>query len=555
MTTKSALLGDVAAAPAPKNQKILIVDDFSNVRKSIKGMLNELGYGSVFEAAEGNSATKAVKELTFSLILCDFNLGKGRDGARLLEEWRTKKYIKQDTVFVMITADTSRDVVISALEFQPDDYLAKPFAMDVLAGRLGRWFERRKVLLPLYNCAENKDWKTLAQLSRQIIETYPRYRAFAQKMYAEALINQNKLTEAEHFLLGLLEKRYQCWVQVALHEIEFLQDKLTAAEAGLKAVLLKDPSTMEAYDLLVKIYKKTGQFTEIQDLLLQAISRAPRSIHRHHELAKAAQKNLDFARSNKAYKDLISLSEGTMHESLGTYQKFVDGLEVEENLDDLTEIRRRDIQKDLTYVSKKVTDRFQGDINAKLFNDALKLRKDKTVKTTPQHPKLNQLFNEMFANIEDVIPDTAYYVTETFYFTGRLDDGDEVVRRLRVRFKNNEEFLAKLDALQAEPISHAKRKEAHDLNSKGIEYYKREEYPQSIELFLKALAISPNHPGMIMNFVQSKLKNSKNKLNTEKDLKSCSEFLKRLDYLPEQHYQFDRFKKLQRTIERMIQES
>jgi DNA-binding response OmpR family regulator len=555
LNTKSALLGDNAAPPETKNQKILIVDDFANVRKSIKSMLNELGYDSVFEAGEGNSATKAVKEMRFSLILCDFNLGKGRDGARLLEEWRTKKLISQETVFVMITADTSREVVISSLEFQPDDYLAKPFAMDVLAGRLERWFDRRRVLLPMFICAEKEDWSTLSQLARSIMELHPRYRAFAQKMYAEALIKQNKYTEAENFLYGLLEKRYQGWVQVAIHEIEILQDKLSVAEVGLKQVLLKEPSAMGAYDLLVTLYKKTEQYSEVQNLLEQAISRAPRSIHRHRELAKVAQRNLDFTRSNKAYKDAISLSEGTMHESLGTYQKLVDGLEVEVQLDDLSENRRRDIQKDLSFVSKKITDRFQGSINAKLFNDALKLRKENTAKVNPHHPKLNQLFSEMFANIEEVIPETAYYVTETFYFTGRLDDGDEVVKRLRERFKDNPEFLMKLDTLQSEPISHAKRKEAHDLNSKGIEHYKLKEYSRSIELFLQALAISPSHPGMILNFVQSKLQNLKHMPNSKDELKVCSELLQRLDYLPEQHYQFERFSKLKKTVTKLSQEA
>jgi tetratricopeptide (TPR) repeat protein len=161
----------------------------------------------------------------------------------------------------------------------------------------------------------------------------------------------------------------------------------------------------------------------------------------------------------------------------------------------------------------------------------------------------------MFANISDVIPDTAYYVTETLYFTGRIDDGDEVAKRLRLQYHNNSEFLAKLDELQAEPISHGKRKEAHDLNLQGIEFYKKKEYHRSIDFFQKALEISPNHPGMVLNFVQSKLQSLKGNKNRVEDLKNCAQLLSRLDYLPEQHYQHERFSKLKKTIANLTRES
>ncbi|MBU2862447.1 response regulator [Reinekea forsetii] len=555
MSTQNALLGDTFTNAEPKNQKILIVDDFDNVRKSIKGMLHELGYEYVYEAGEANSAMKAIKEINFSLILCDFNLGKGRDGARLLEEWRVKKLIGQETVFVMITADTSRELVTSTLEFEPDDYLAKPFAMDVLAGRLERWFERRRVLLPLLVCAEQAQWPELCQLAREIEEEHPRYRSFAQKMYAESLIEQEKLTEAENFLLGLLEQRYQSWVKIDLHEIEFIQNKYASAAKGLKEVLVNESTAMAAYDLLARIYKETENRIELQALLEKAIIKAPRNIRRNLELARVAKQNLDMHRSNKAYKAAIALAEGTMHEELGNYQKLVDGLETESELGDSTENRKREIYKDLMFVSKKMSERFPGNINARLFNVALKIRKAESEDQSTLNPKLDELYKELFSNVDQVIPDTAFYIAETFYFNGRFEDADEIVKRLRVQFKGDVEFKERLDELQADPVSIAKRKEAHDLNVQGIEKYKRKEYVESLELFAKALRISPNHPGMILNFVQSKLQTLRTLANPTDDVKKCSELLQRIDHLPEQHYQYDRYAKLRKTVKKIIQES
>ncbi|MDO7674474.1 MAG: response regulator, partial [Reinekea forsetii] len=60
-----------------KHKKALVVDDFANVRQSITAMLEDLGFVTVHEASDGDSATKLVRESKYDLALCDFNLGLG----------------------------------------------------------------------------------------------------------------------------------------------------------------------------------------------------------------------------------------------------------------------------------------------------------------------------------------------------------------------------------------------------------------------------------------------------------------------------------------------
>ncbi|MEX2365416.1 MAG: response regulator, partial [Pseudohongiellaceae bacterium] len=81
------------------NKKFLLIDDFSNVRKSVKGMLNSLGVNHVSEAANGTEATKLVRDQKFDVVLCDYNLGKSKNGSQLLEEWRTRGWLSYQTVF------------------------------------------------------------------------------------------------------------------------------------------------------------------------------------------------------------------------------------------------------------------------------------------------------------------------------------------------------------------------------------------------------------------------------------------------------------------------
>jgi DNA-binding response OmpR family regulator len=532
-----------------KHKKVLVVDDFANVRKSIKTMLLDLGFTTVNEAGDGNAASKLMRETKHDLVLCDFNLGKGRDGMRLLEEWRRLKLLSQEAIFVLITGETARDIVISALEFQPDDYLAKPFTMEVLSIRMMRWFERRQILLPLLVSLDKKDWPAVARIARQVNEQHPRYRSAAQKHFVEALIQQDQLTEAENFLYGLLGKRYQCWAQTSLHRIELLQHKHDSAEKGLKAVLVRDPNEMIAYDYLVDALQEQDKDEEVQFWLEEAISRAPRNISRQQKLVQVAQKNLNYQRANQAQRDVLSLATDTMHESLGRFQTYIKDLQHEARSCD--EVRKKEIQKDITNAGKRMIDSFAFDQNARLFNKALQVQRSNDSSDARYARSLNELLNQSFDAIDELIPETAVFLAETFYLAERFDDGDEMVRRFNRCFKQQPQVVRVLNALQAEPIPLSVRKEAKKLNSQGIDLYRRQQYSESIQLFERAIILSPRHPGIVLNFVQSHLMQMKIAGKNRTVIEMCLDTIRRLHYLSDEHYQYERYQKLLANLDKL----
>jgi DNA-binding response OmpR family regulator len=530
-----------------KNKKVLVVDDFANVRKSIKGQLQDLGFATVYEAYDADSATKIIREIKVDLVLCDYNLGKGRDGARLLEEWRVNRLIGQQTIYVLITAETSREVVVSAMEFQPDDYLAKPFTMEVMANRIDRWFERRQVLLPLLVSLEKNDWEAVASVSRQIIESHPRYRSQAQKYYVEALIKQEHLTEAENFLHGLLDKRFQSWAQTELHRIDLIQNKYEAAEVGLKDVLIKDPNLIDAYDLLADSLSAQDKAEELQELLEQAVYRAPKNLDRQRKLVSISQENLDFHRSSLALRDIVNMSANTMHENVGLYQAYIKNLQYEEKHCE-NDQRKREISREINSVTRKMTDRYSNNPNSKLFTKALAVQKSSDPVAAKHTKELNDLFSQAFEHIDALNADTALFIAETFFMAERYSDGDEMVNRFKDKFKDKSWVLKQLSELQAEPISLDSRQKAKDLNLKGIGLYKEKRYPESILCFRHAMELSPRHPGIILNFVQSHLLKMKiNEVDID-EVNLCLDYINRLNYLPEDHYQYDRFEKLKSNL-------
>lgn len=530
-----------------KTKSVLVVDDFANVRKSIKTMLTSLGFNTVHEAHNATTASRIAKESTCDLILCDFNLGVGRDGARLLEEWRKQGTIPLNTIFVLITAETSREMVVSAMEYEPDDYLAKPFTMEVLQNRLNRWFERRKILLPLLGFVEEKNWPLVTQRSKEIMEGHPRYRAEAQKYFVESLIQSEHLTEAENFLHGILSKRFQGWAQSALHKIEVKQNKLLEAEAGFKLLITKEPNQIDAYDHLAGILEIQGKEEERQSVLDQAVFRAPHNINRQKILIESAKRNHDFKRVSTAYRDIISLSAGTMHESLTDFQHYILNLQndLRENEDDS---RKRELQKELASVNRRMNERYPSNVNAHLFSKALTIHNSDSPTSEKHTRALNDLYNQLLAAESEITSETALFAVEVFFKSQRFADGDELVHRFRLKFKHADAICKSLEDLQAEPISAKAKSEATELNLKGIELYKQQQYADSIEYFVKALELSPRHPGIILNFVQSQLMNNIESGLDQKMTEVCKTYLQRLSYLPESHYQYERFQKIRQKL-------
>ena len=109
----------------------LVVDDFENFRLSMRQMLRSCGADQIELVANANQAIQYCAYNHIDVVLCDFNLGDGKSGQHVLEELRHKKLLKRSSLFLMVTAETSKEMVMGAREYQPDAYLTKPVAREM----------------------------------------------------------------------------------------------------------------------------------------------------------------------------------------------------------------------------------------------------------------------------------------------------------------------------------------------------------------------------------------------------------------------------------------
>lgn len=137
-----------------KPYRILVVDDFSDMRLYIRGMLAAYGAVDIRLAKNGDEAVTALQAERHDLVLCDYNLGDGRDGQQVLEQARHRGLLPRCNLFVMVTAENTADMVMGSLECQPDGTLSKPVTRATLQVRLRKLLEKRKELLDIYEAAD-----------------------------------------------------------------------------------------------------------------------------------------------------------------------------------------------------------------------------------------------------------------------------------------------------------------------------------------------------------------------------------------------------------------
>lgn len=123
-----------------KNMKILIVDDFSTMRRIVKNLLRDLGFNNTQEADDGLTALPMLKKGEFDFVVTDWNM-PGMQGIDLLKNIRADQELKHLPV-LMITAEAKREQIIEAAQAGVNGYIVKPFTAATLKEKLDKIFER-----------------------------------------------------------------------------------------------------------------------------------------------------------------------------------------------------------------------------------------------------------------------------------------------------------------------------------------------------------------------------------------------------------------------------
>ncbi len=115
--------------------KLLVVDDSSTMRRIIKNTLVHFGYKDVLEGADGVEGWRQMDtNLDIDVLITDWNMPK-MNGLELIKKVRADERLK-DTPIIMVSTESGKSEVLTALKAGANNYIIKPFVPQVLKEKL-----------------------------------------------------------------------------------------------------------------------------------------------------------------------------------------------------------------------------------------------------------------------------------------------------------------------------------------------------------------------------------------------------------------------------------
>ena len=489
-------------------KRCLIVEDRRPFLLLLKGLLNSLGATKITTELSAEAGIKACKLKKFDIIICDLHLGNNRkNGFEFLEEIRTLHLIRASTIFIMISGDSDRSIVLGSIEKQPDDYLIKPFSQAQLNSRITRAITRRTTLASLYSQIDHKKYLLSIETCKHFIETEPQYTHHLLEILVELYWKTEDYSQAEKILEDILSQRQVHWALCALAQTKLLQKDYNKAIALAKEAIDSSSNSVAAYDIIADAYLQSDKKPEALKFIQEALALSPLSIERHFRVCKIARENGDFELALTSAKSIFSLSQRSVHKNVNHLCGYVRSiLDVAQHADEKNK-RNKFLQDSLLALQRAKNDESvktqPDDFDFAIFESIIQARiLQLEGKTTDAKKALEKSQIDIEQNFTDY---PVAMAADSLQLMLTLGDYEEAAKLTKIILNNPDKvdnsilYLAHCEASKA----HKKRTNYIKHNKRGIELYGEAKYVAAYEHFSRAKQISPLNIGVTLNLLQS----------------------------------------------------
>jgi two-component system chemotaxis response regulator CheY len=276
---------------------VLIVDDKSNMRRTIKNILRKAGFTRTLEAEDGDTALERIRYSKVDLILLDWNMPRMK-GIEVLRELRAREKYR-DLMVLMVTGEEQQATVAEAIEGTVDHYLTKPFTPERLLDRIKLLWDSRtnptKIDLHLkkgWNHLEREEGEeALAEFKLALFENPQSPRTYHSLGRAYDSLKDPKKAKA-HYQQAVEMAPQFLMAHVDQAELHEKQGELAEAAASLEKairinpnnldrriklgqILIKQQEKARALEIFSKVIERSGEtdvdiVTKVGDALLEA---------------------------------------------------------------------------------------------------------------------------------------------------------------------------------------------------------------------------------------------------------------------------------------------
>lgn len=534
-------------------RNVLVIDDLRAFQVTLKSMLQNMGVSRIDFCDSGEQALRDIKKFDYDLIVSDYNLGSQRkNGRQLLEELKERKLLPPNTLFVIVTGENTRAMVLGALENQPDDYVMKPFSHQQLRSRLLRAIDKRTELQALYEALARQDYPAAIEICRTQVQNGSRYANYCLCLLAELYCTVGEFAKSEKMLRHFMEERDTTWTRVALARTFVKSGRHAEAEELLTALIKAQPLLLDAHDLLAESYMAQARLDDAIVATRTGAEISPLGIQRQQRLGALAVEKGDFELAHQAFGQVYELSRHSVYHSVDHLCDYVRML-FEASDHAAEDGRKRRLQNEAFTVLQRARasnaysdfdfNGFEGLCQARLqarHGDLLKAKK--TFYKAAAHYMLDNRLD---------LPDS--FLPEgvaTLSSIGEYETAIELADRLQAISNRGHFAEIALNDFRKSDDAIEKLSQFEAANRDGIARYTKEDYPGAINAFRLALAAAPTNTGAALNLIQSLLQHNKGKRKAElNDMQECRDTFKLLDGVPLPEKQKQRYHELRQLFD------
>jgi len=482
------------------SKKILVVEDQAIMRETIKHILGSFGARFIVEAESGINAITAMRIDRFDIVLCDYNLLRGKNGQQVLEEAKYLKLLPINAIFIMVTCEQSQDMVLTAIDNKPDDYLIKPFNRQQLLSRIERCHARKKYLASIENEIDSGNlYQAIRNCEKLLLQDDKKMRMALLKMQAELTLKVGDFKKAEEIYQEILHERELPWARLGLGMVAFFLGYYDQAVKTFQELIDQYPVMLEAYDWLVKTHESMGNSEHAVSSLNSAVTLSPMSILRQKKLAVLADKTENIPVAKKAYTATIKLGKNSIHRSSGDYSGLANVY------------LKSNTPNEALKIVYELNQQFHNDPEAKLRaalleTDIYQVKGNKALaqQAYGKALKLNEQFNRQLSR------ELRLDMAKTFYLNGNSETCDEILKDLVKTNIDDKTFINNIIAMcnavlgenYAETLIQQVKKELVDINNKGVSLFQEGNIKGAIAIFEKAIAKMPENQTLLLNMIK-----------------------------------------------------
>lgn len=297
----------------------LLIEDMAEARILQKKMLQDFGFKHIEIAMKAESAIDLLKRHKYDVILSDYNLGNGKDGQQLLEEIRHSNLVPHTSTYLMVTAETSIEMVMGAIEFQPDGYITKPFSQAMLQRRLLKLLKVKAQLEPVNSALDASDYEDVIRKAQSVAAETPVLVGKCQRIIGDALLKLGKYQEAlQHFKRNLAERKMP-WALFGQARALYYLGQFDTAEDKFRQLTLDNKFFVSAYDWLAKTLEEKQDIEQAHSVLMNAVSRSPKNLLRQMELGRLSLLINDPTLAEMAYRRAVFLAKHSCFDDAEVY--------------------------------------------------------------------------------------------------------------------------------------------------------------------------------------------------------------------------------------------